>query len=406
MDGLANSEGAVGDPASLGIGAILLGSADWTSVPGITDGGQDLKGRYWDAAGAQVAYLLQGAPRYGNGAISQRVEGPEVWADFMSMVPPFLAYFGVATRNGSLVQESVRQCALYRGILQPAPQSGGRRGLWRHIIGPYNRDEGFWSTGNGWAVNGLARVLAVVLRAPGEMFEGVQGYSNIDEDGRRVLKSKAKCGLRKGTKGDGNVPSLQRQKSWWVRAVEAPWIGRKRAVADIQARALDESDPTYTAWLAHTLGSRSLTRAELVALLTSFIKEILDAVVFTAPLDSGLVRNYIMDAENTDGRGFGEVAGSALIASVVYRMAVVDPRTFGGAYVAWAEGIRRTLGLRDQGGGYLHVKDDGTVVPTVNPYWWLDSSPWMSGSPEAQSFVGMMCAAWRDCVGAGVCERP
>jgi hypothetical protein len=61
---LADGAGAVGDPASLGVSAVMLGK----TLPS-----------FGKAADATVDYLLYSAPRYYNGAISQRVSSPELW---------------------------------------------------------------------------------------------------------------------------------------------------------------------------------------------------------------------------------------------------------------------------------------------------------------------------------------
>lgn len=65
---------AVGDPASLGVSAILLGQSDST---------------YIEAANRQADYLLNQAPKWSNGAISQRPDVAELWADNMAMSFPF-----------------------------------------------------------------------------------------------------------------------------------------------------------------------------------------------------------------------------------------------------------------------------------------------------------------------------
>jgi hypothetical protein len=136
---------SVSDPASLGVSAVLIGQ-HW---PG------------WGvAAGMQKEFLLEQAPRYANGAISHRVEVPEVWADGVSMFPPFLAYYGVSKKNVSLVKESVRQIELYRDVLRIT--EGKRKGLWMHVVGPDNPDPGAWSTGNGWAAYGMLRTRATI----------------------------------------------------------------------------------------------------------------------------------------------------------------------------------------------------------------------------------------------------
>lgn len=67
---LSNGDGAVGDPASLGVAAILLGKKDK---------------KFADAAADQLNYTLNGAPKEWNGAISTRVDIPEVWYDTISI---------------------------------------------------------------------------------------------------------------------------------------------------------------------------------------------------------------------------------------------------------------------------------------------------------------------------------
>jgi hypothetical protein len=67
-------DSAVGDPASLGVSAILLGQSDST---------------YISAANRQADYILDQAPRGSNGAISHRPDIVEMWADFTAMAPPF-----------------------------------------------------------------------------------------------------------------------------------------------------------------------------------------------------------------------------------------------------------------------------------------------------------------------------
>ncbi|KAJ7047741.1 hypothetical protein C8F04DRAFT_19901 [Mycena alexandri] len=144
-NGLSDGDGAVGDPASLGVSAVLLGKTNTT---------------YAGAVAEEINYITTIAPRFSNGAISQRVDVAELWADFMYMAPPFLAYAAADAKNLGLLHEVYVQCGLYRQILQP----GG--GVWEHIIGPQNQDTGLWSTGNGWAAAGMARVLATIMKAP------------------------------------------------------------------------------------------------------------------------------------------------------------------------------------------------------------------------------------------------
>lgn len=64
-------------------------------------------------------------------------------SDFVYMVPPFLAYYGVTTRNRTMLLEGYNQIKLYRNYLRDPNQS-----MWMHVLlGPSGNDPGFWSTG-------------------------------------------------------------------------------------------------------------------------------------------------------------------------------------------------------------------------------------------------------------------
>jgi hypothetical protein len=59
------------------------------------------------------------------------------------MVPPFLAYYGVTTRNRTMILEAYNQIKLYRIYLRDPG-----KGMWRHVLlGKSWNDPGFWSTG-------------------------------------------------------------------------------------------------------------------------------------------------------------------------------------------------------------------------------------------------------------------
>ncbi|KAJ2919020.1 hypothetical protein MD484_g1446, partial [Candolleomyces efflorescens] len=301
FDALDRGNGAAGDPASMGVFAVMLGKRDQT---------------FANAARRTAQGLLEDVPRMPNGAISHRSAVPEVWADFMYMVPPFLAYYAADQEDLGLLRETVRQCRLYREILQLQTDEP-YKGVWRHIIGPQSQDTGLWSSGNAWAAAGMTRVLATVMKAP-------------------------------------------------VAATNTTW----------QQGAITQ--------------------------LSGYIKEILDGAMASSH-DGGLLRNYYQDVGGP--RGFGEISGSSLLAATAYRMAVLQPSTFGQRYITWAEGIRRTLG-RDDRNGNPHVTRTGVVTPAVNPLGWLDTRPFTTGSPEGQAFVVLMYAAYRDCVYSAVCSRP
>ncbi|KAF2437483.1 hypothetical protein P171DRAFT_437851 [Karstenula rhodostoma CBS 690.94] len=209
------------------------------------------------------------------------------------MVPPFLAYTGVATSNLTLVKEAARQAKLYRDVLiQPA-------GVWMHITGPEVQDYELWSTGNGWAAAGMARVLATLKKGP---------------------------------------------------------------------------------YARQTVGEQ--------ASLTGLIKEILDGVRALDTDESGLLRNYLNQTA-----WFGEISGTSILAATALRVAVLEPKTFGREYTDWAV---EKMGVVD---GHINTEegaDKGIVAPAVNPLNWWDTTPYTTGSPEGQSFVVLLHAAYRD----------
>jgi len=145
---LVDGDGAVGDPASLGVSALLLGQSDKT---------------YFDAAQREYDFVVNQAPRAWNGAISHRDDVADLWADFIYMAPPFLAYNAVALNNASILRQTICQCGLYRQILLENTTEP-YHGLWEHIKGVGTNDLKLWSTGNGWAAGGMARVYAVAKK--------------------------------------------------------------------------------------------------------------------------------------------------------------------------------------------------------------------------------------------------
>lgn len=63
-NGLSDGDGAAGDPASLGVSAVLLGKTNATFAA---------------AATAEAEYLVSQVPRFWNGAISHRALYAELW---------------------------------------------------------------------------------------------------------------------------------------------------------------------------------------------------------------------------------------------------------------------------------------------------------------------------------------
>ena len=114
------------------------------------------------AAEEQLDYLLNVAPRAPNGAISQRDDMAQLWADFVYMAPPFIAYYGALEDENcqTLLQTAYDQVRLYREVLYDADV-----GLWRHIALGDGTDPTHWATGNAWAAAGMLRVLAAIQRS-------------------------------------------------------------------------------------------------------------------------------------------------------------------------------------------------------------------------------------------------
>lgn len=119
--------------------------------------------------------------------------------------------------------------------------------------------------------------------------------------------------------------------------------------------------------------------------LTEWIQEIVaGAAENDDEIESGLLRNYIGDES-----WWGEVAGTLLLASVVYRMAVLVPQVFDEHVLEWAEGKRAAVGR------CVDLKT-GIAGPVVNPRGHAQREKLEGGSPEAQSFLVLLHAAYRD----------
>ncbi|GAA6035489.1 hypothetical protein JCM8097_000277 [Rhodosporidiobolus ruineniae] len=151
------NNGAAGDPAALGVGWLVAAAAEGA------EGNSGTQSTYQSQVQQEVNYLLNSVPRTSDGAISHRPssEAVQLWADFMYMVPPLLAYYGIATSTQSLLEEAYTQCRLYRQYLQSWTSGAG--GAWKHIVLGTWQDDGLWDTGNGWAAAGMMRVAATIM---------------------------------------------------------------------------------------------------------------------------------------------------------------------------------------------------------------------------------------------------
>ncbi|KAM0787143.1 hypothetical protein ACM66B_006394 [Microbotryomycetes sp. NB124-2] len=142
--------GAAADPASLGIA--------WT-IASRTVPNSATRATYRQSVKDEIDFQLTVQPRTADGAISMRPssEPIQLWSDFVSMVPPFLAYYGVLAPSQTALDQAYQQCQLYRKYLRdPAT------GLWQHVVLGSWQDTGLWATGNAWAAHGMTRVLATI----------------------------------------------------------------------------------------------------------------------------------------------------------------------------------------------------------------------------------------------------
>ncbi|KAN0066336.1 hypothetical protein ACQY0O_000430 [Thecaphora frezii] len=156
--------GSALDGASPGEHVLL---AAWLNGELDRDTGQLGRGIYANAARKALDYILTDVPRSRSGAISHRASSVSLWSDAIYMGPPFIAYYGLMTRNDSLLQLAYDQVRLYRDGLMHTEGSGAH--LWGHIRFVDNgtwEDGGAWATGNGWVAAGMLRVLATIEQSP------------------------------------------------------------------------------------------------------------------------------------------------------------------------------------------------------------------------------------------------
>jgi rhamnogalacturonyl hydrolase YesR len=248
------------------------------------------------------------------------------------MVPPFLAYYGVATKDIGYLEEAVLQCQLYAEVLSTTIvlEDGQHcHGLWRHIVsdpailepGVCCSDPDVWLTSNAWAISGMIRVLATILH--------------------------------------------------WQPPSDGPsqW-------------------PRYDKF-------RQTSRTTLANLIASMLQ----CTVQTArDRQTGLLRNYLDGISHRSASwAYGDAAGTALMASAVYRLAVLLPEVYAvTVFLGWADRHRQAV--------VRHIDRDGKVGPVADVGHVPSKSP-VGQTSEGQSMVILMYSAWRDCVDARICAE-
>lgn len=213
--------------------AILIGQTD---------------GAYLSAAEREVRHLLDDVPRWSNGAISHRESVAELWADFVYMAPPTLAYWAVQAADAGLLREAARQCLLYRDVLIAGGDDPETRGLWHHIIGPESQDLGLWSTGNAWAAAGMTRVLATAKNSG--LLDGDAGADGGQPSVLEDLASAIRGILDSAIAADAAEPDEPLLRNY---IDDASWFGELSgttllAATAYRVAALGDAQPGYVAW--------------------------------------------------------------------------------------------------------------------------------------------------------------
>ena len=121
------------------------------AVDGAACGEAVLVSGFDEAAGRQLDWLADRAPRDADGTLFHRLDGHELWADAVYMVVPFLALAGRPDLAVAQVQGHERR--LCRDGLYSAIWSADTGGL---------RRADRWGGGNGWVVAGIARAIRLV----------------------------------------------------------------------------------------------------------------------------------------------------------------------------------------------------------------------------------------------------
>lgn len=131
------TEGAVTDPCANGEGLIYAYKLT---------GEEDLK----KAQEESLEWALKTAPRNQEGIIYHVDSAPQIWADSVYMLPPYLAAAGH-------YEEAVKQIRGYLRVLYHG-EIGLMSHMWDDEKKVYLR-EAHWGVGNGWTLAGITRVI-------------------------------------------------------------------------------------------------------------------------------------------------------------------------------------------------------------------------------------------------------
>ena len=131
---------AVTDPCA--IGEALIFAAEQTGDPFLLA-----------AKNRLLHWALVDAPRSPSGVVYHFLQGQLIWVDSMYMLPPFLA-------RADEFDEAMRQLDGYWATLY-TPENGLLAHQWSDAEHRFLRKDA-WAVGNGWAMAGMARVIALL----------------------------------------------------------------------------------------------------------------------------------------------------------------------------------------------------------------------------------------------------
>lgn len=131
---------AVTDPCA--VGEALIFAAEKTGDPFLTAAKDKL-----------LRWALHDAPRNDAGVVYHFLDNRMIWVDSMYMLPAFLARAGE-------YDEAMRQLDGYWDILY-TPENGLLAHQWSDAESRFLRRDA-WAVGNGWAMAGMARVIALL----------------------------------------------------------------------------------------------------------------------------------------------------------------------------------------------------------------------------------------------------
>jgi unsaturated rhamnogalacturonyl hydrolase len=110
------------------------------------------------------ADALMKAPRTKDGGVWGRQEGPELWIDYIYMICPFLAKYGLVTGDKKYIDEAYTQFTVHAKHCVDALTGLGRH-CWCEKPNHYPQSM-LWARGNGWLVAGGVDLLALAPDHP------------------------------------------------------------------------------------------------------------------------------------------------------------------------------------------------------------------------------------------------